>query len=96
MKEILLTINGLNTTYIIWREGEFTEADVGIIGEHQSPLVIGMGETQGMPKLMSSNKEQVEPLENGERDQSNSDLQTGREQGYCSKNFHTIYLNSLG
>lgn len=62
---ILLTVNGLNATYIIWREGKFTGADVGIIGEHQSPLVIRMGETQGMAKLMSSNEEQVEPLKNG-------------------------------
>lgn len=59
---ILLTINGLNATYIIWREGKFTGADVGIIGEHESTLIIRMGETQGMAKLMSSNKEQVEPL----------------------------------
>lgn len=71
---ILLTINGLNATYIIWREGKFTGADVGIIGEHECPLVIRMGETQGMAKLMSSNEEQVEPLRNGwieRRDQSN-------------------------
>lgn len=62
---ILLTINGLNATYIIWREGKVAGADVGVIGEHQSPLVTRMGETQGMAKLMSSNEEQVEPLKNG-------------------------------
>lgn len=62
---ILLTINRLNATYIIWRKGKFTGADVGIIGEHESPLIIRMGETQGMAKLMSSNKEQVKPLRNG-------------------------------
>lgn len=62
---ILLTINGLNATYVIWREGKFAGADVGIIGEHECPLVIRMGETQGMAKLMSSNEEQVEPLRNG-------------------------------
>lgn len=52
---ILLTINWLNATYVIWREGKFTGADVGIIGEHESSLIIRMGETQGMAKLMSSN-----------------------------------------
>lgn len=61
---ILLTINRLNATYVIWREGKFTEADIGVIGEHQSPLIIRMGETQGMANLMSSNEEQVEPLKN--------------------------------
>lgn len=62
---ILLTINGLNATYVIWREGKFTEADIGVIGKHQSTLIIRMGEAQGMANLMSSNEEQVEPLKNG-------------------------------
>lgn len=64
-KWILLTINRLNATYVIWGERKFTGADICVIGEHQGPLVIGMGETQRVANLMSSNQEQIESLRNG-------------------------------
>lgn len=60
-KEIQLTIERLNATYVISRELKCVGVNmtVGYVGEHYGLSIFGMSKTQGMAKLMNCNKEQV-------------------------------------
>lgn len=71
-KEIQLTIEKLNGTYVISREMKCVRVNISVCGEHYGLPISGMSKTQGMAKLMNSNKEQV-----GAYEESN---QKGKEQ----------------
>lgn len=59
---ILLTIDRLDSVNIILRKWVFARIQGDVIGEHQSCLIIGVREPQGVAKFMSSHEKQVEPL----------------------------------
>lgn len=54
-KEIQLTIEILNTTFVISREVKYVGVNITVGGEHYGLWIIGMLKTQGMAKLMNSN-----------------------------------------
>lgn len=58
-KEVQLTIEGLNTTCVISREAKCVGVKVTIVGKHYGVSIAGMTKSQGVAKLMNSNKEQV-------------------------------------
>ena len=54
-KEIQLTIERLNATYVIRREAKGVGVNVMVSREHYGFWITGMAKTQGMAKLMNSN-----------------------------------------
>lgn len=54
-KEIQLTIERLNATYVISREVKGVGVNITVSREHYGFWITGMVKTQGMAKLMNSN-----------------------------------------